>query len=352
MNTAVAAPALVPPPPSSLRVTPSPRFLQLSGPLFLSAETGCSLEAAAEISALFDRAYGARYHQSVTNDPSSVKRSIEQGSWVACVYRDDASGGVVAHGALLRSGDQWRLARVLVDQSARGLGLGDKLTVALLGYADSQSDEIASPVVTESVTAHHGTQKIFAEVDFVPLGLLVSKFNDYFNTGHRESAVLMGRAVTTKAERVFVPSSVAPLVEEIFRWHNITTGVKTGDDRCGTQIGTNLPGAASFAFDSHMSIARISVGAAADIHELTKLIDKAREEEAIFTELKVEVSTPDGYALSETAISQGFVFAGIEPHRNGVWLILQSGEGIAERAAHLNLFSPEARRLQEFIAAC
>jgi len=327
----------------------SARSDRLAGPFLLSSETGCPYPIAAGISALFDRVYGEQYHRSVTKNPHSVQRSIEEGSWVACVYTEQ-NGDVVAHGALLRNQGSDRLARVLVDESARGLGLGEKLTDTLLSHADRGSYEGEAPIVTESVTAHHGTQRIFAKAGFRPLGLLVSKFNDYFNTGYRESAVLMGRAVTTSAEAVFVSSAIAPIVKEIFKWHGITTKVRTGRDRCGTALSSHKNSGVSFAFDEHMRIARLALGGGADLNNLEGLVNQARIATPAFIELKIEISTPDGYAIAKKALDNQFTFAGVEPHRDGVWLLLQQASNIAQRAAALTFASEEANYLQSIIA--
>ena len=325
------------------------RSNHLTGPFLITSESGCPHRIAVGISSLFHKLYGEQYHRSVTKTPQSVQRSIEEGSWIACVYTRP-TGEVVAHGALLRIQESWRLARVLVDESARGLGLGEDLTETLLSHADSLSDDGTSPIVTESVTAHHGTQRIFAKAGFRPLGLLVSKFNDYFNTGYRESAVLMGRAITTSAEAVFVPSAIAPVVSEIFQWHGIATQVRTGRDRCGTALSSQKSSGVSFALDDHMSIARLALAAGSDLSDLDGLVNKAQAADAAYIELKIEVSTPDGYALAQKALAQQFTFAGVEPHRDGVWLILQQGTNIAQRVGALTFASTEAKYIQSIIA--
>lgn len=337
---------LVPPPEAAVVV---PR---LAVPQFLSESAPCSMEMARQISALFRGAYGDNYHRTVTRDPGWIQGEINAGRWIACVVAD-STDGVVAHGALLNNGGNLRLARVLVAESVRGLGLASKITTAILEEADRRGQgERASPVVTESVTTHRGSQKIFTEHDFKPLGLLISKFSDYFHTGHRESVLLMGRAVVSGVDAIYVPRSIAPVVKEILGWHQLSTEVRDEASACGRSWHRCEGGSSTTAsFDPHMSILRVTLGGAPTLEDYRTIKSEPGQLSPAFTELKIEVASPSGCAVALEAQRDGFVFGGIEPNAKGVWLLLQkSSEDIAERASVLSLASREAEYIREALS--
>lgn len=327
-------------------------------PVIHTKQTGCPLEVARSISALFRRVYGENYHAAVTDEKtggSFIQGQIESGAWIACVC-PNGDGEVVAHGALLPNGDGWRLARILVDDCAKGCG--SRITDELLSFAD-KSPGVRASVVAESVTSHGGSQKIFEDRRFRPLSILVSKFLDYFGSGHRESVLVMGRGVTTTAGAVYVPDAVAPMVREIFSWHEITTNVLGRQEGCGTQLPADGSPIRQSSFDSHMELGRIALGAGALLCDYAEERGAMLAKDPAFVELKIEVATPTGFALAQKALADGFVFAGVEPHHDGVWLLLQrTRQGIVEGLESLSFEKPKlsddhkqrANRLKHFIS--
>lgn len=301
-------------------------------PVIYTRETGCTLEVASSISAMFRGVYGVSYHAAIIDEDtggSFIQSQIESGAWIACICRD-ADGRVVAHGALLPNGGGWRIARILVDEGAKGCG--SKITDELLRFADKSLGGRAS-VIAESVTSHGGSQKIFEDRGFLPLSLLGSKFLDYFGTGNRESVLVMGRGVSTTAGAVYVPDAVAPIVREMLTWHDLTTEVRGHQDGCGTELPADSSSIHLSSFDPHMELGRIALGAGALPADYLVEREVMFAKDPAFVELKIEVATPTGYALTQQALADGFIGAGIEPHHDGVWLLLQyaregSGESI------------------------
>ena len=334
-------------PPSEATVA-APR---LRAPQVLSEAVPCSIETARQISALFRDAYGDKYHRTVTNNPEWIQEEINSDRWIACIVAD-STNTVVAHGALLNNGGNLRLARVLVAESARGLGLASIITSAMLEEADRRGRAgIVSPVITESVTTHCGTQKIFAENDFKPLGLLVSKFADYFGVGHRESVLLMGRAVSSGVDAIYVPSSMAPVAKEILGWHQLLTDVRDEASACGRTWHCEGRSSTTATFDAHMSILRVAIAGTPNLEDYRAKRAEGEQLSPEFTELKIEVASPSGCAVALEAQRDGFVFGGIEPHAEGVWLILQkSTHDVAERALALSLASREAEYIREALS--
>lgn len=306
---------------------------------------------------MFRRVYGESYHAAVIDEHtggSFIQHQIRSGAWIACVCANE-EGEVVAHGALLPNGNGWRIARILVDQSAKGCG--SKVTDALLSFADKSLGARAS-VVAESVTSHHGSQKIFEKRSFFPLSILVSKFLDYFGNGHRESVLVMGRGVATTAGAVFVPDAIAPMVQEILSWHELSTQVRGHQDACGTELPADGPPVRHSSFDPHMELGRIALGAGASASDYRNERGDMLKNNPAFVELKVEIATPTGYVLAQQALADGFIFAGIEPHQDGVWLLLQHvRDGIVGGIEPLSFENPRlseqhkerANRLKQFI---
>lgn len=289
---------------------------------------------------MFRRMYGESYHAAVIDEDtggSFIKSQIESGAWIACVVPNE-DGEVVAHGALLPNGNGWRIARILVDERAKGCG--SKITDELLRFADTSLGARAS-VIAESVTSHGGSQKIFDDRGFLPLSLLAGKFLDYFGTGDRESVVVMGRGVSTTAGAVYVPEVVAPMVRKIFAWHNLATEVREHQDACGTQLPADGSPIRYSSFDSHMALGRIALGAGALPADYESERDAMFGNDPAFVELKIEVATPTGHAIAQQALADGFTGAGVEPHHDGVWLLLQhTRDGIGEAISSVSFEKP------------
>jgi hypothetical protein len=334
-------------PASSLGASTASRglrvWLRSDEPVLLDAKSGCPHQIAEGISQLFRRQYGDQYHRDVLYNPSSISDAVEAGKWLAAVVLD-SDGTTVAHGALLRGEQGVKLARIVVDSSARGRHLAERITDALLDHAVASGGGFA-PVLTESVTTHPVTQRLFISRGFEPLGVCVHKFLDYFQTGQRESVLVMGRDLSSSSRVLYVPEQFKGLCSYISDLHSLRAEVVVPPEVVSVSDSVEL----KVRCDPYVGCGGVDVpvGAVPSHQLLSGILHRLRDQQIKFVDGRVRLDDPCARSCIDTFLGLGFSFGYLEPCRGGTNLVMQwSAEPLHPRLESLALVGAAANDIR------
>jgi predicted GNAT family N-acyltransferase len=289
------------------------------------------IASASSIGPLFHRIYGNRYVIPPFTDVGAYLDEIRTGKTVVIMVRDQA-GDVVAHGALIKAGEKtFELGRLVVDQSARGFNLGKVVQQEWINQLNVLHSQGRADVgITEALTSHLVTQKMFAALGWQPVAIFDRKYTDFLNVGVRETVLRMAIILDPKIaldRKVFIPSELVDISEKIY-----------GGISCNRTITSTLPSllarvAGAFGSTGNVTVddyELIPFGAStvhADPGADPIVIEGAANGEfargAQHVSVRFDINSASALSQIQHMMQQGFYFAALETLPSGDFMILQ-----------------------------
>ena len=314
-----------------------------------SSKSSIDTETAASIAELFKELY-VTYPDEVLQEPSLLQQQVKDGKWIAFIARDE-NKKVIGHAALIAGSDgAFDLGRLVVSKEAQGQSLGKKLVDARLAYASSAHD--IQVLHSETVTSHTKTQRFCEQEGFVPTGLHLAKFTQFFEGDQQRESILMVTKVMdeqVKSNRaVFLPERYANLAGDLY--NALGCSRKIMRTNCHDSL---LPDKPTLHVDNNdlkgFGLTVIKANAAVDTEALTQVASQASKD-AEFVEFKLDCSHPASIGQALALRSMGFIFGGIAPGKSSDYLIMQQMKSCPKSSLNLvKLHSPHSEKLRSEI---
>jgi GNAT superfamily N-acetyltransferase len=322
-----------------------------------NSDNPCHFEEASKICSLFRRSYGNNYHQEFLYHPETIVKRITDGSLVSivCLFdelQDLAAGEalsnqqnieygqrkIAAHLSLSIDDGNLKVSRVLVDPEARGLGLAKLLLEEALVYLaklKGKSKKRIRGIKTEAVTTHGITQKVFSHFYFKAYGFHFTRYLDYFQTGRRESTMLMKRAFEVleyRYQKVYIPKKFQSIARYIYSSFSCSREIVSQLDDNKHDENTvrqedlleavhTMP---YVIYSSKMSNAKLKISPRVTTASMLARINNVINSEEIkhFT-VTFAITTPDSLLWYEELSQRGFIFSALEPDQMGDKVTMQ-----------------------------
>lgn len=307
-------------------------------------------DTAEQVTDLFRLQYGDRYPSATLYDPDLLAAKTASGEILSIVLKDDFAA-VVAHAALVRLEEGvYEVAKIIVDPARRKAGLGKRLLDETLDLAAALDPKL---LLAFTVTAHPGSQRLFASRGFEPIGLQLMDWPDLFGVGQRESAVLFCKVkdpAITAPRAVHLPDDLRAAAKEIYGNLGLVRDTAPPASRVA---GTPLPVLPTVDRSelADTGSAHMSLHPGTDPSEAVELCRAlAEKENALYVSARMDITHPASRAQAEALLADGFTFSGILPFADREILVLQKPRGeVGPAVDRLSTSGEKVDRLAGFV---
>lgn len=290
-----------------------------------SADRAVDPEIAAGVADLFKTQYADRYPNPDMYSAERICNLISQGNITLYTLCNNDSK-VVAVAALIQlEPGVYEVGKIIVHPDLRSHGIGHSLTERVVDIA---AFEGASAIYAWAFTAHPYSQRIFHALGFNPCGVTVRDWVDAFDTGYRESAVVMSYFPDQKVKQmreVHCPQPLRGLVASIF-----------SDIGCQREFAEPLVHTVSIETDFELSDPIIPPTGAVTIdlddkiavNKLLPVFDQLNQKGARHISVSMNMQSPSTHNQTLDLMAAGFRFAAVQPGPERDLLVLQRCESV------------------------
>ncbi len=310
-------------------------------------------EDAAGVASLFYSVYGAEYPFETYYIPERLIAENANGNIHSVVART-SKGDIIGHGALYRSSPPnptlYEVGQYLVLRSYRTTFAAFKINkfvtenmvgrVPMCGYF---AETVTHHLFTQKVGVKAGAKEVALELDLMP----AEAYEKDAGTTHRISCLVYFRSFQDRPQLVHIPS----VYENAIAFLASDLGLKREYAAATGALPTNLRTQIESRFFRYAGVGRANVTAVgADFETAVNDLEiRAEQEQAVVSQLFINLNRPGVGAASEYLRSKGYCLGGYIPRWFDSDALLMQKLKSRPAFDSLNLYSERGRRLLELV---